>query len=126
LIGRALVQQHPKRRRLVAIRAPSIPAELRRDVRLVEVCATDEPPESYRDFTAWPAARTMVSEVSFWSCSAVTFESLPSEAHRVVAGTSMAPDVSLKRRGSSPLSPHVGATTSGGERTDEAAGLLGG
>jgi len=52
---RALVQHHPERRRPSAVRAPPVPAELRRDVHLVEVRITDKPPESYRDLTAGPA-----------------------------------------------------------------------
>src|ERR1039458_5084723 len=53
----ALVQQHSERRRLAAVRAPPVPAELRCDVHLVEVRGTDEPPEPHWHVTVRPAAR---------------------------------------------------------------------
>jgi hypothetical protein len=57
LIGRALLQQHSKRRKLSALWAPPVPAELRCDVHLVEVRGAGQPPEPHRDLTARPAAR---------------------------------------------------------------------
>ena len=57
LFSRTRVQQHPERRRFSAVRAQPVPAELRCDVHLVEVRATDEPPEPHRDVAARPAAR---------------------------------------------------------------------